>query len=101
MDGPKLLRAWRDASDLSQKAVAEALGLKQSTVAEWEAGNRRPEMHTALALEERSAGAVQIEAWDYDGGLIDAARRVITRRDTPTADALDVAPAPSLPAVAS
>ena len=99
MNGPKLLRAWRDASELSQKAVAEALGLKQSTVAEWEAGNRRPEMHTALALEERSAGAVQIEAWDYDGGLIDAARRVITRRDD--ASALDVAPAPSLPAVAS
>lgn len=81
MDGPKLLKAWRDGAELSQKAVADAAGVGQPTVAEWEADNRRPEFSRALALEDLSDGAVRVEAWGYERSLIDAARGAIARRE--------------------
>lgn len=66
---------------MSQGRVASSLGVTQATVAGWEAGHRRPELHTALALEDLTAGRVTVESWGYSAGLMDAARRVLARRD--------------------
>lgn len=85
MDGPKLLKAWREGVGLSQKAVGDIVGVGQPTVAEWEKA-RRPEFHTALALEDLSDGAVRVEAWDYTAAQVEAARGAIMRRDADDTD---------------
>lgn len=89
--GSQALAGWREGNGVSQGRVASSLGVTQATVAGWEAGHRRPELHTALALEDLTEGDVPVESWGYSGGLMDAARRVLARRDLdPNAIAPDV-----------
>lgn len=46
------LRACRVQAGLTQKAVAEAIGVKEATVESWESGNSAPTMEQGLALSE-------------------------------------------------
>lgn len=47
---PNELRARRQALGLSQKALAERLGVPQATVSRWETGHHRIEHPRLLAL---------------------------------------------------
>ena len=44
------LRACRVQAGLTQKAVADAVGVKADTVESWESGNSAPTMEQGLAL---------------------------------------------------
>lgn len=46
------LRACRVQTGFTQKAVAEAIGVKEATVKSWESGNSAPTMEQGLALSE-------------------------------------------------
>lgn len=46
------LRACRVQAGLTQKAVAEAVGVKVDTVENWERGNSAPTMEQGIALSE-------------------------------------------------
>ena len=48
----RLIRTARRQADLSQQAVADALGVRQQTVAKWESGENRPTVDNTLALAE-------------------------------------------------
>ncbi len=54
----KRLRALREEQGFqSQQALANALGVAQSTVANWECGRREPNYETTKRLEEFLEGA--------------------------------------------
>lgn len=59
MRAPKLLRQWRGTK--SQKEAAEALHVAQSTLSDWEAARKCPEIAQAAVIE-RVAG-IQIPLW--------------------------------------
>lgn len=46
------LRACRVQTGLTQKAVAEAVGVTEATVKSWESGKSAPTMEQGLALSE-------------------------------------------------
>ena len=48
---PEDLRAFRARHGLSQRALAEALGVSTRGVEDWEGGRRAPAPYLALALE--------------------------------------------------
>lgn len=56
----KQIRSWRDKR--SQAEVGAVLGVKQSTVAYWESGKKRPHLLRAADIEEKTEGAVTKEA---------------------------------------
>ena len=58
------LRVWRDDAGLSQRELAERLGLKQPAIAQWEAGGR-PDLAKALELQSLTEGRVLATEWGY------------------------------------
>lgn len=50
LDVPGLIRRARRTADLSQRDLAERLGVSQSTVARWETGRLEPCLHLLLAV---------------------------------------------------
>ena len=58
------LRVWRDGAGLSQRELAERLGLKQPAIAQWEAGGR-PDLAKALELQSLTLGRVPATEWGY------------------------------------
>lgn len=58
------LRVWRDGAGLSQRELAERLGLKQPAIAQWEAGGR-PDLAKALELQSLTEGRVPATEWGY------------------------------------
>lgn len=62
-DGPAALSAWRKAAEKSQTECAEAVGVRQATWSEWEAGHRSPRIKHALAIAKMSGGKVPITVW--------------------------------------
>ena len=49
---PEELREWRTSRGLTQKQLAELLGVKQSSVSRWEDGKRKIPPFLKLALEK-------------------------------------------------
>lgn len=69
VDVPGLIRRARRTADLSQRELAAAVGVDQSTVARWETGHAVPDVLTfarVLALAELSLQAV-----DAAGAVVD------------------------------
>ncbi len=52
MDFAKNLRALRKRNGISQKWIAEKLGLAQQTVAKWECNGAEPSIRTLCALAD-------------------------------------------------
>lgn len=52
------LRAWREDRGMSQRAVAERLGVSQAIIARYEAGDRIPRAARLLALDAMTGGAL-------------------------------------------
>lgn len=57
-----LLRKWRGSLGLTQAECARAVGVRQPTWCDWEAGTV-PRVALALRLEELTGGQVPVEAW--------------------------------------
>lgn len=63
MDGPRLLLAWRNNKGLTQTEVSRRLGVSQTSVCDWERGNKSPSVNSAIDLEELTEGEVPVRAW--------------------------------------
>ena len=48
---PTEIKAWREERGLSQREMADVLGVRQATVSRWESGERTPPPYLRLALE--------------------------------------------------
>lgn len=85
MNGPQLLKDWRLAADITQTAAAEKLGVRPATWSEWESGARQPGRDHAVLLENLTEGAVPLESWSKEQGVVTAMAQNIARRrhDTP------------------
>jgi transcriptional regulator with XRE-family HTH domain len=61
------LRAGRHATDRTEKALGEELGVGESAVAHWEAGRRTPSLKLAQRIEILSAswpqGPIKCTEW--------------------------------------
>jgi len=92
MNAGAKLKLWRGGKTLSQTALAGAVGVGQSALAEWESGRRRPELPHAIQLEALTAGEVTFESWGYPHdlwvALVDVVRiraaRAVNDNDLPT-----------------
>ncbi len=60
---PEWLRTCRSAPGLSQKRLAKALGMDQSTVARWEQGRHRP---TKESLRKVQALFIEVHPLDFE-----------------------------------
>lgn len=58
-----LLRAFRDEKGISQKGLADAIGVTQAAVAHWEAGNKVPSFDAVL----RICNALGIRCTSFEG----------------------------------
>lgn len=56
------LKKWREASGLTQRAIADRLGVHVQYVSAIERGARRPGMRVAKAIRDLTVGAVSIDA---------------------------------------
>lgn len=80
-DGGNLLRIARSRTGMSQRELAEAAGLPQSTIARIESGARQPSLPVlarivaAVDLELRST----VEDYDSHGKVLDAEVARLTR----------------------
>jgi len=63
LPGGERLRAWREAAGKSQKECAEAIGVRQPTWSEWEAGTRTPSVTHSFAIEAFSGGKVKAKVF--------------------------------------
>lgn len=63
MHAGKLLRQWRDARGLNQSDAADALGLSQAALSDYENGRKSPSVDRALRIAELTEGAVPVESW--------------------------------------
>lgn len=79
-DGGEALKTWRTLAKLSQVLLAAQIGVGQSTLAEWERGTRRPELHLAVTIEAITEGAVAIERWGYSTELVAAMTKLVAHR---------------------
>jgi transcriptional regulator with XRE-family HTH domain len=64
MQGPELLKRWRKAEQLSQKAAGSRVGVGQNTWSDWEAGRKAPRVTHAVRIEKVTEGKVPVRAWD-------------------------------------
>jgi transcriptional regulator with XRE-family HTH domain len=73
MHGSKLLAKWRKQEGKSQTLCAEAVGVRQVTWSEWEAGKKNPQIASAVAIEKLTDGAVPVLSWIADRDAMEAA----------------------------
>lgn len=55
------LKSWREANDLTQRELAEQLGVHVQYVSAIERGARRPGMRVAIKIREVTQGAVTVD----------------------------------------
>lgn len=59
----KRLRAWREERKLTQKALAEKLGIQQGSLAAYETAARIPRLDVAARIERVTGGEVAMQGW--------------------------------------
>lgn len=79
MDGPALLKRWRQSEGLSQEDAAEKVGVHQNTWSDWETGQKTPTTPRAIRLAVITEGACPIEAWADDDATRDGMRVLLQR----------------------
>lgn len=62
-EGPKRLADWMKTRTLSQRALAEMLGLSQQSVSQWLRRIARPDADQREAIAALTDGAVPVSAW--------------------------------------
>lgn len=62
MNGPELLRAWRESKGWRLGTAARALGVDWGSLRKWEAGAGRPGVTACLKIER--ATGIAVSAWD-------------------------------------
>ena len=68
------VRALRDQLGMSQRQLAEELGVRQQTVSEWETGVYRPRGASARMLRHVAERAASYDAADGSGPAAGASR---------------------------
>ena len=63
MTGPTALAEWRAKQGKTQKQVADALGVSQASIGNWELGKKTPKATHMLLIERMTAAAVPMAAW--------------------------------------
>lgn len=59
--GPQLLSAYLETKGCAQEALAQELGVHQSTLSRWVSGKQRPDIDCILKL--RDLCEIPVEAW--------------------------------------
>ena len=67
--GPGMLRRIRRTADMSQRELAAMLGVAQSTVGRWEAGETSPDLETVARLA--GLAGLRLALVDEDGRVVD------------------------------
>lgn len=80
MNGPDLLKQWRDAHGLTQKEAAGAIKVTAASICDWESGKKAPTGDNLIRIEAATEGAVPIESWCIDPVVVEAMRAVLVRR---------------------
>lgn len=62
MSRPTSLKSWREREGLTQRAVADGVGVHVQYISAIERGVRRPGMRVATAIREFTKGAVSLDA---------------------------------------
>jgi DNA-binding XRE family transcriptional regulator len=57
------LKAWREKAGLTQKQVAERLGVQQGTYAAYELDMRSPRVDIAARIDRMTDGTVSVFGW--------------------------------------
>ena len=63
MDGPRLLKEWRDGQGLTQEKAASLIGVHQNSWCDWETGAKQPRINTAIKIAALTKGYVPVQAW--------------------------------------
>jgi len=66
-----MLRLWREREGRSQTDCAEAVGVRQSTWCDWEAGRKSPQIKSAGRVEKLTNGDVPVMAWADAEGVVE------------------------------
>lgn len=57
------LRQWRKERELTQKELAEKLGIQQGSLAAYETDARKPRIDVAARIERETKGEVTMQGW--------------------------------------
>lgn len=60
---PRVLKAWREGSDLSPSGAASKFGLDLPTYSAFESGRKRPGIDIATKIQIATDGRVQVTQW--------------------------------------
>jgi len=62
-DGMKNLLEYRKAFGLTQRELADDVGVDQSVISRFERGQARPRLSVAVAIERATGGEVPASSW--------------------------------------
>lgn len=68
---PESIKALREHMGLTQKALAEKLGMRQQTISEWETGMYKPRRSTSkylVLIAERAGFLYQVKSEEEQAG---------------------------------
>lgn len=82
MNGPALLKSWREAQGLSQEKAGALVDVHQNTWCDWERGEKAPRTTTALRLHTLTNGACPVESWSESAEVAETYRRSIGTTET-------------------
>lgn len=77
MNGPELLKSWREAQGISQEKAGAMVEVHQNTWCDWERGKKTPHTTTVLRLHALTGGACPVEAWSESAEVAETYRRSI------------------------
>jgi transcriptional regulator with XRE-family HTH domain len=60
---PEAVNNYLKSEAITQAGFADRLGVKQSTVSKWCAGDKRPGLDMAVKIEAATGGAVPVDSW--------------------------------------
>lgn len=86
MNGPELLKSWREAQGLSQEKAGALVDVHQNTWCDWERGEKAPRTTTALRIHALTEGACPVEAWSESDEVAEMYRRSV---GLPTVEVID------------
>lgn len=63
LTGGVLLANWRRKKKMSQRDLADELGIRQGTLCDWEVTKHLPRIDAALRIEKLTGGRVPVRSW--------------------------------------
>lgn len=74
------LTEWMERDGRTPRELAPKIGAGRTMIYQYKAGETRPELGVAIALEDESGGDVAIGLWGYSDEIVVRMRGVVARR---------------------